>query len=648
MLKLEQKNNFIGFGNGEKSNQLYWAQNVIPSNNGVSNELSFYLTQNGSTTLNAAITSPLKYLKLGKAYWNGSWQTNPYDAIIGMDDNGYIFVSDYNAGNGAYSGWELAHRSTQAMNIYNGMYIDQKGRIIYAGERYIGYYDPSANDYTVGTVTVSNGSANIVGSGTTFTAGMVGKRFRVASDAVFYTVSTFTDATHIALTGTYNGTSGGSKTYRINTQWNDSKWDLGASYYGRMPSYNKPIGTYEDYILVGYNNKIAVISSIDDSISLSGFTMPTDYYATNISSNKGGVLMSFYYSGGTVLVLWDAQSSRSIAPWIQLPGQTYCYIKPYKENWIVFTDKSIYITNGYTLQVLRRNYPDASFESGSFMSLNCVVGDMCYGYSTYDSYGRSRLGISAYDIANDVFYQYKSPDNNQSAFNAIGALENIGNEILFSFQKYSSSISYIYRFRNLYNSTSQITTSYYGITNPNKKTAEAVRIHLASPNSSASYSGKMKFKLTARIYNGRNTIVRTKSISATQVSGTSININNVSNPVDDVAVGYDVTFLNGNNAGDIRTITEVLGIGTSALTLILDANTTASASSGDVVLITPFKKIGSVDYTATGVDEFPEIYLPVNQKTKGSRFMVRLDIEQANFPIEITGVELLYNDLGIV
>lgn len=82
-------------------------------------------------------------------------------------------------------------------------------------------------DYTTGTVTVDVTTGAVTGSGTTFTAGMVGKPFKATGHSVWYRVKTFTDTTHIVieddsddLTSAYTGGaigSGASYTIQANT-----------------------------------------------------------------------------------------------------------------------------------------------------------------------------------------------------------------------------------------------------------------------------------------------------------------------------------------------------------------------------------------------------------------------------------------------
>lgn len=78
--------------------------------------------------------------------------------------------------------------------------------------------DMAQADYTTGTVTMTNGSVAVVGSGTTFTANMVGRYLNVtdgSADGMWYKISSYTNATSISLENFYGGASGAGKTYLI-------------------------------------------------------------------------------------------------------------------------------------------------------------------------------------------------------------------------------------------------------------------------------------------------------------------------------------------------------------------------------------------------------------------------------------------------
>lgn len=85
--------------------------------------------------------------------------------------------------------------------------------------------DLTIADYTTGTiVSIANGGTAVVGSGTVWTADMVGRYIQITNttaanggDGFWYQIGTFTDATHIGLLKPYEGTSisGGSAAYTI-------------------------------------------------------------------------------------------------------------------------------------------------------------------------------------------------------------------------------------------------------------------------------------------------------------------------------------------------------------------------------------------------------------------------------------------------
>jgi hypothetical protein len=77
--------------------------------------------------------------------------------------------------------------------------------------------------YATGTVTVTNGSATVTGSGTTFTSAMVGRYFHVAGDTDRYLISAFVSATEITLSTVYGGTGGAGQSYNIGLAYTMSK-----------------------------------------------------------------------------------------------------------------------------------------------------------------------------------------------------------------------------------------------------------------------------------------------------------------------------------------------------------------------------------------------------------------------------------------
>jgi hypothetical protein len=72
-----------------------------------------------------------------------------------------------------------------------------------------------AAPYNTGTVDVTNGSATVTGTGTTFTSAMVDRYIRIAGAAREYRISAYSSATSITIETTYTGDTATGQTYNI-------------------------------------------------------------------------------------------------------------------------------------------------------------------------------------------------------------------------------------------------------------------------------------------------------------------------------------------------------------------------------------------------------------------------------------------------
>lgn len=126
--------------------------------------------------------------------------------------------------------WNHLHQNSQSSDIPQLFFV----RLNYGvGKSEIGIYPtPSTADYTItvvheklsqdlsndayatGTVTFTNGDETVTGSGTTFTAAMVG-RYIKGNDGFWYRIATYTDATHVELDKKYEGTTASGVTTAI-------------------------------------------------------------------------------------------------------------------------------------------------------------------------------------------------------------------------------------------------------------------------------------------------------------------------------------------------------------------------------------------------------------------------------------------------
>src|SRR3990167_3554288 len=69
--------------------------------------------------------------------------------------------------------------------------------------------------YTTGTASITNGSTAVTGSGTTWTAAMVGRKIRFGSDLPWYRIASRSSDTAIVLENVYQGTTNTAATYEI-------------------------------------------------------------------------------------------------------------------------------------------------------------------------------------------------------------------------------------------------------------------------------------------------------------------------------------------------------------------------------------------------------------------------------------------------
>jgi len=69
--------------------------------------------------------------------------------------------------------------------------------------------------YNTGSVTVTQDSTTVTGSGTTFTAAMVGRMFKVDDDDNYYEISAYVSATEVTLASAYTDTTTAGASYNI-------------------------------------------------------------------------------------------------------------------------------------------------------------------------------------------------------------------------------------------------------------------------------------------------------------------------------------------------------------------------------------------------------------------------------------------------
>lgn len=131
------------------------------------------------------------------AVWRGKKILDPRSSTTAWSDNWALCVRDYlrdaNFGLGCSSTEVIDSEINTAANIA----------------------DEEVTLHNTGTVTVTNGSPNVTGSGTTWTKYCYPGLLFVSTDATRYTVSSVTDDTHLVLTANYGGSTLSAQSYSL-------------------------------------------------------------------------------------------------------------------------------------------------------------------------------------------------------------------------------------------------------------------------------------------------------------------------------------------------------------------------------------------------------------------------------------------------
>ena len=153
------------------------------------------------------------------------------------------------------------------------------------------------DDYTTGTVTVTAGSATVTGSGTTFTAAMVGRWFEVTDTTVpghgyGYKVLSYSSATSINLETYWAGSTASAAAYRI----------------GEVPEIPVeaqallPYGTASDYYS-GLRNDAPNSLRFDNMYWSGSYNNPSrDFGDKNIKAGLIGLYNSYASRGRNVII----------------------------------------------------------------------------------------------------------------------------------------------------------------------------------------------------------------------------------------------------------------------------------------------------------------------------------------------------------
>lgn len=644
MLKIQTTKNFDGFGTGDKFGlgEYFFSINMSKTLTGLAPRWSVYSSQDSST-----LTS------LDRMNWFSqklrAGQT--ISDVFSMNTNGWIWKSEL-----GILTWALAYRPSLSISG-NGMLGDQKNRILYAGWRYLGMFDGGAN-YTTGTVSVTNGSAAVVGTGTNWGADMVHKRITFSSQAgTWYRVTSVTDATHLTLTANYTGTTNASATHEIYVGWHDGDFattngsvtwaakDFGAD-ISPFNTYTQ-IEAFEDVILILRNNKVCRLNS-DDSFNgeaTAPFSMPTNFVGRSISSNKNGILMGFNLGNRSVLVLWDNYSTRSIAPWIWLSSNVLT-ILPYGANWVVITTREILLTNGYTTENL--GYPiDNKFTDQDFSLIPqgaTIIKDWLIIGNLNQRLQREKGGLQIFNLKTRL-WEYAAMAGNMYGVSVGAIFSDSGLTTHVSYTPTLPAKDYIGQLNSGAGNPGMYITPPMG-DGGNEKIAEGVKVEMGIDEATTSLSSDFGYDIEVSVCNMTRPIWGYAAQKSVATDYTTLTVIGTSYKF--AKVGDQVLISQGLNAGETRTITAISGAGTATEVWTLDRALTNYTEENAIFSIMTFQKISR--HVVSNPVETKDIYFDVKNKIKGKKFLVKVVISNVTGGLvpEIRSVSLIYDDLGTI
>lgn len=648
MVKAEELTQFDGFGNKvqKTSSEHFRSIGFSRSANGITaNKYLYNFFSGGQTATYPQESSFANVNSLGFGLGRDIGSTG--------GNNGY-YLYFINNQSELWQSSEGTGTPQMIAKFVNGSYfgagtslkVDQKGRLLLAGQRYLGRADPAISD-TGFTISVTNGSDTLTSTFGTFTAGMVDQliRFFVGGTYYYYRLKTYTSGTSMKIYGSVGFATGSYTAIQLTSRtdnWKDFGTSIDFDAEGNTAYF--PVETYEDTVLVGRANNVCTLNTLTDTITTDAspaFSLPTGYVIRDIHKGANGILLGANYQRKGVLVLWDNFSDRSIAPWIELPDQLISVTKK-DGGWIVVTTRQVFFTNGYSLTPLIDSFLDSSFTAFATNSIpqnSVVIEDDLYIYLGFSANGKRRTGLYKINLVEKTCEHY--PRSNMDQYNTT-IMSLFYAPLLASGRIYAGttgSLDYL-----MYDNEPPIASF---ISSPmgqgdNFKYAEALKVFLGVSQTDSSKQSPYTFSIIGKICPMEKQMFNLGLVKTTMTDLSTVVVNESTYHI--ASIGDEIEFLEGESAGYTRNITNISGGGTATATYTLDRPLPVLVSLNKRFFITPFRLIKIKTYT--NISEMPEVWFDIKNKPKGKKFMIKIEIEGANVPVELRPSLFIYDDLG--
>lgn len=432
------------------------------------------------------------------------------------------------------------------------------------------------------------------------------------------------------------------------SSFNDSWQDFTVTY---STTDYRPMDTFEDWVVIGNKNAVAVLNVTDDSFNTEALTLPSGANVRCLKSGKNGILIGANFNNRGALILWTPDYIRSIAPWIWRNKQIRSIIAT-DDGWIVFTQNEILLTNGYSVQTILADFPDylyndIGYSDGLSPQGAELQGDYLVFWGSGSHFNRQKSGLYRLNL-NTKLLEF-IPVSSGVTHNGTGGAIITDSQYLvhLSYKDDNPSKKYLGVLSNNPGSENYIIT-YQG-QGENEKVAEGIKVTLVVPSFQSGVPA-MTADVSVKIANNHRHLFGRAVTRAASVSTNILKIDGsiaTANRINKAQVGDEVTFLDGVNAGLVRHITAIANQGTNTEEWTLDSTLPNNTGSGDVMNVSPFKFVDK--YSLSDVSELKELYFDIQNRIKGKKFYVKILLENlpTAFMPELRGGQFIYDDLGV-
>ncbi len=285
--------------------------------------------------------------------------------------------------------------------------------------------------YTAGTAAFTGASTTVTGTGTAWTAALLGQKIRRTSDMVDYTITDVASGTSLAISPAYAGTTGTGQNYLITL---GNLVAPGGANYSPVVSvtyeYEICFKCHTDYAFSTYTAGTATFTNASGTVTgvgttwnagLVGATLQrtgdTTTYTVTAVASATSLTISPVYASATV-------SGQAYTIWNPPPGRTPVY----NAGTATFTSGSATVTGaGTTFNAglvglwIRRGTETANYEITAYNSATSITISPAYSGTTGSA--------QAYTISGETDLAQDFSPNNKSGHPVVTGLDNYPNSI---------------------------------------------------------------------------------------------------------------------------------------------------------------------------------------------------------------------------